>query len=374
MISMTRDRSGTTRIIFIFTVMIIAIIAASIQGRAETCIDFFYGTGCPHCAAVSPEIERIAAQDEITVLKHDVYTNREEALVLDRLLDERGIEQERRAVPATIIGNTIILGSYDFNSKVDRAIKENKDAPCATTNGTNYTDSETTKDKITGLTLGTIIGAAIVDSINPCAIAVIILLLGGLLATGDKKKALYAGMAFTASIYIAYLLFGLGLLSAIQISGFSAIVVKGAGVLAIIIGLLNIKDFIWYGGGGFVIEIPRAWRPRLKQMLEAITSPAGAFAIGFTVCLFELPCTGGPYLFILGLLSDKTTILTALPWLVVYNLFFVLPLLLITFMMYYGIADAQQVGAWKERNLRLLHLIAGIVMTALGIIALWFIR
>jgi len=138
--------------------------------------------------------------------------------------------------------------------------------------------------------------------------------------------------------------------------------------LAVIIGLANIKDFFWYGGGGFVMEIPRAWRPALKKMLSSVTSPFGAFLMGFAVCLFELPCTGGPYIVILGLLAERMTMFASIPLLLMYNLFFVLPLIIITFMIYLGFANVEKTTEWKERNIRKLHLIAGLIMFILGVL------
>lgn len=216
-------------------------------------------------------------------------------------------------------------------------------------------------------TILTVVGAAVVDSINPCAIAVLLILLSGLLLNEDKRGALKGGLAFVASIYISYLVFGLGLFSALKITGLSSWFYKVVGLLAILIGLANLKDYFWYGGGGFVMEIPRSWRPRLKGFLSTITSPVGAFAAGFAVTLFELPCTGGPYLFILGLLAEKTTRLLALPILLLYNFVFVLPLLLIIFLVYKGYTSIEKTHEWKERNIRNLHLAAGIVMLVLGL-------
>jgi len=223
-------------------------------------------------------------------------------------------------------------------------------------------------ERLGALSILTVIGAALVDSINPCAIAVLLILMGALLASGDKKRALKAGLAFTVSIYIAYFLFGLGLFSALQISGLSYWFYKIIGVLAIIIGLFNIKDFFWYAGAGFVMEIPRAWRPKLKSMLGAVTSPLGAFLMGFVVCLFELPCTGGPYIFILGLLAERATMMASIPILLLYNLFFVLPLIVITVAIYLGFANVEKATAWKDNNIRLLHLIAGLIMLILGVL------
>jgi cytochrome c biogenesis protein CcdA len=127
------------------------------------------------------------------------------------------------------------------------------------------------------------------------------------------------------------------------------------------------KDFFWYGRGGFVMEIPMSWRPLLKKLLQEVTSPIGAFVMGFIVCLFELPCTGGPYVFVLGLLAERTTRMQAIPLLLLYNIFFILPLIIITLLVYLGFTSVEKTTKWKDRHIRILHLIAGIVMLALGL-------
>jgi cytochrome c biogenesis protein CcdA len=157
------------------------------------------------------------------------------------------------------------------------------------------------------------------------------------------------------------------LFSALQISGLSYWFYKIVGLVAIVIGLANIKDYFWYGAGGFVMEIPRAWRPTLKGLLNKVTSPLGGFLMGFVVCFFELPCTGGPYLFVLGLLAERTTQLAAIPILLLYNLVFILPLIAITLILYLGHSSVEKANEWKDRNIRRLHLIAGIVMLVLGL-------
>jgi cytochrome c biogenesis protein CcdA len=216
--------------------------------------------------------------------------------------------------------------------------------------------------------LWAIAGAALVDSINPCAIAVLLILLTALMMGAEsKKKALLGGLAFTFSIYITYFLFGLGLLQLIAVANLANIIAKIVGVVALVIGLANIKDYFFYGGGGFVMEIPRAWRPALKKILNGITSPIGAFFAGFVVTLFELPCTGGPYFFVIGLLSQAENITNIIPTLLFYNLVFILPLILITFIVYFGVSSIEGAEKWKEKNIRALHLVAGIIMLALGV-------
>jgi cytochrome c biogenesis protein CcdA len=61
----------------------------------------------------------------------------------------------------------------------------------------------------------------------------------------------------------------------------------------------------------------------------------------------------------------------AIPILLFYNVFFVLPLVLITLLMYFGFASVEKMTEWKEKNLRRLHLVAGLIMLILGIIVVF---
>jgi len=208
------------------------------------------------------------------------------------------------------------------------------------------------------------------DSINPCAIAVLLILLSALLAVGNKARALKAGLAFITSIYIVYFLFGLGLFTAVQLSGFAHYFYRFVGAFAIFIGVLNIKDYFWHTK---TMEIPEKWRPTMKKLLRGVTSIPGAFLMGFLVCLFELPCTGGPYLYILGLLAEKTTQMAAIPILLYYNFLFILPLIIITAALYFGLSTVQKVNEFREKHLKgKFHLLAGIVMIILGLFVLLF--
>ena len=219
------------------------------------------------------------------------------------------------------------------------------------------------------LTPVAVVCGAAVDAINPCEFAILILLMASMLATQDnRKKALWTGLSFTAAIFIAYFLMGVGLLEFIRsytlsISGYFY---KIIGTLAIIIGLLNIKDYFSYGGGGFIMEVPQRWRPRMKSLVRGITNPLGGFLTGLVVSLFLLPCTSGPYVIILGMLAAKTTFAKAFLYLILYNIIFVAPMLAIVFAMYFGLPP-EKAEAWRKQKIRLLHLIAGLVLIILGV-------
>lgn len=222
---------------------------------------------------------------------------------------------------------------------------------------------------ISEVSLWVVTCAGLVDAINPCAIAVLLILLGGLLVFKEqgKRRVLLSGFSFITALYLSYFLLGLGLVKTLQLSGLATAFHRIVGVFGIVLGLLNIKDFIWYGGGGFVMEIPRSWRPTMQKLLLKVSSPVGAFVMGLAVTAFELPCTGGPYLFVLGLLSHKLSLMETTPLLLYYNLIFVSPLILLTILIYLGYASIEQAIDWKERNLRLLHLVAGVLMLGLGV-------
>jgi len=328
----------------------------------ETCAYFFYGEGCPHCGKVLPDIEDANLNENVDIKIFEVYHDRENLQLLQSIYDKFGVPNDERGVPTLFIGEEYIIGGK-ISSVLDSKLEEHKGSSCEFISGEDGEEKE-----LGNLSILTVIGAAFVDSINPCAIAVLLILLSALLASGKKKRALKAGLAFTASIYIAYFLFGLGLFSVIKISGLSYWFYKFIGVLAILIGLFNLKDFVKHGSLGFVMEIPMRWRPTLKKLLNKVTSPIGAFLMGFVVCLFELPCTGGPYLVILGLLAEKTTRMAAIPILLLYNAVFILPLIFVTFLVFSGFTSVEKANKWKEKNLRILHLIAGLIMLGLGIV------
>lgn len=356
----------------IFLLLLFILSSNIVFAQEPTCIYFFYGDGCQYCASTESIITNLETRlgPQIKVEKFEIYNNRENLLLLNKYFDAYKIKSEKRGIPSIFVANQYLIGREAILNNIQKIIEANKGAKCPAPediNAAGTTSESSSTEKSNELSLLTIIGAAFVDSINPCAIAVLLILLGALLASGGKKRALKAGIAFTISIYTAYFLFGLGLFSALQITGLSFWFFKITGAIAIIIGLANIKDYFWYGGGGFVMEVPRSWRPTLKKMLSSATSPFGAFLMGFAVCLFELPCTGGPYIVILGLLAERMTSLSALPLLALYNLVFVLPLLIITAAIYFGLASTEKTNEWKEKNIRKLHLIAGIIMLMLGI-------
>jgi thiol:disulfide interchange protein len=230
------------------------------------------------------------------------------------------------------------------------------------------------------LNLGRITLLALVNSVNPCQIAMLVLVLITIMTQNQekKKRILFTGLAFVLAVYIGYLFYGVVLVQLFQ--AFAILLREGSiyirytfGILSMLIGGLQIKDFLFYRKGSFGTEMPIWMRPRAKRIIERITSPGGAFITGFIVTLFLGPCTMAPLLVATETLSTLGLI-RALPWLLYFNLIAVLPLIIIVFIVYKGFTTAENVAQWKERNVKLLHLIAGLLLLTVGFALLigWF--
>jgi cytochrome c biogenesis protein CcdA len=225
-------------------------------------------------------------------------------------------------------------------------------------------------------TLGKITMLALADSVNPCAIAILTMVLVSILVANPekKKKVLGAGLAFSAAIFIGYLIYGTVIVQFFRLfaeflRNNSTYIYDGLAILAILIGALNIRDSVKYKAGRIGTEMPLFMRPKAKRTISKMTSPWGAFIIGFIVTLFLLPCTIGPYIIASGLLSELG-FLGALPWLLYYNLLFIIPMIVITLIVYFGLTRIEDVSAWKEKHIRKLHLIAGILLVLVGVLLL----
>lgn len=223
------------------------------------------------------------------------------------------------------------------------------------------------------LTLIRIITLALADAINPCAFAVLLMVLVSiLLANPEKRKTvLVGGLYFSLAVFVGYFLYGLIIIQLFKsfvnfTSGIYPYLTNTLAGFAILLGILNIKDFIKYKPGGIATEMPLKFRPLAKLYIKRITSPRGAFYIGIFVTLFLLPCTIGPYIIAGGSLSALSFMQT-IPWLIIYNLIFVLPMIIITLIIYFGITEVEKLSNWKEKNIKYIHLITGLLLIGLGI-------
>jgi cytochrome c biogenesis protein CcdA len=211
-----------------------------------------------------------------------------------------------------------------------------------------------------------VIGAAAIDSINPCAIGVLILMVSVILGQGGSaRKLLITGGAYIFAIFATYLIAGLGLIYffstiPIVLAEYLSIAV---GALVIFAGLLEIKDFFWYGKG-VSLQIPKKYADKIHDWSHSNKSIGGVMLLGAFVAAVELPCTGAPYLAIITILRIDFNI-WAFGMIVLYNIIFVMPLIVILLMVASG-TKISAVSKWKEDSKGNMRLAMGLMFVALG--------
>ncbi len=210
--------------------------------------------------------------------------------------------------------------------------------------------------------------SALIDSLNPCAFSILLLTVAFLFSLGTMRAGIIKiGAAYIFGIFLAYLLIGLGLLGTLHIFNTPHFMGKlGAGIL-IVFGLINLLGEL-FPKFPVKLRIPQVAHNKMADLLEK-SSVSAVFFLGMLVGLCEFPCTGGPYLMVLGLLRDSATYGKGFGYLIWYNLLFILPLAAVLW-----VASDHSVLTklqdWKRNHLNKTKFIGGLIMIALGALIL----
>lgn len=210
--------------------------------------------------------------------------------------------------------------------------------------------------------------SALIDSINPCAFSILILTIAFLFSIGKlRSRIIQVGGVYIFGIFTAYILIGLGLLHAFHLFNTPQFMGKLGAFLLIILGSINlINEFNPFFP--IKLKIPASAHHKMAELMDKGSMPA-AFGLGMLVGVCEFPCTGGPYLMVLGLLHDQATYLTGLGYLLVYNLIFVLPLVIILLLAGNEIVT-KKIQIWQSREKGMMRFGGGLAMIGLGVLIL----
>ena len=341
-------------------------------GKTTTPVTFilFYNRNCHDCLRVIEFLpDFLSDHPDAKLVSYDVANNVPYQDLFQAYNDRYG--KPFSAVPAVFVGQEELVG-YD---EIIAGLAAGIDA--ARANGTfvpltplqTVTTSEATGQPETPpgeppaqLTVPLIVTAALVDGINPCAFAVLVFLLITLLAMESRRKALAVGAAYTIAVFIFYFLSGLGIFAIVQVSGLSTIFSIVAAVVALIAGILMLRDAI--GTNKPILAIPESRKSTIDTYIRKSSIPA-AFVLGILVGMFELPCTGGIYLAILSLMSRSMTLAIGIPYLLLYNVIFIVPLVIIIILVSYGLSP-ERLETFRAGNRRLIRFGMAIVMIAIA--------
>lgn len=352
-------------------------VVVSVTESAAIKVDFFSRKNCDYCGQVEEKLKTIPTEKFI-ITRHYADDNATDQNYLQTIANANNLTlAQRTTLPLFYLSDVkIFIGGFDNVSKfldnpatyVNNKISVfgsdgcSPDKPCAVTPLSGAPSRFS-------LLLSTV-GLALADSINPCEFAILILLLTNILAlSGEHKKAIYSGLAFAGAIFIVYFGFALGMFSVLKIAGVMTWFKIIIGALSVVLGALNIKDAINYGGGGFLMEVPLKWRPTMKGIVKRATDPVGAFIAGLVVAFILTPCTAGPLTIFAGIMSQLGSFWATIWYFILYDLVFILPMVAITFGLVFGL-NLRQAETTRQRNVKLIHLVIGLILIIIGVLVM----
>ncbi|MCX6089277.1 MAG: hypothetical protein NTX88_02685 [Candidatus Atribacteria bacterium] len=349
---------------------------------------FFFSSRCPACRKLRNEItppifEKYKNQVKVAYLDY-IFSQNYEKLVA---LEEKWKIEDKTSVE--IFSNAGFVTSEDegaINTKIEKLIQD------------TLSLSESDKKKVTGdvagnleniifkrfkgFTLWVVAGAGLLDGLNPCAFATIIFMVNLLMVLGHSRRRIFEiGITYSLSVFCTYLLLGLGLfriwqsLSVYQV--FSRIIYGVMASLLLIFAVLSIKDAIQYRKDKketeFSLGLPKGFRVKINQYLKKSFSEkkllVAAILSGFVISLLEAGCTGQIYLPTIMYIARQTTSFRAIFFLILYNIFFIIPLFIVFLGVYYG-SQSKTITSFGRKNILFSKLALGGLFIVLSLL-LW---
>lgn len=352
------------------------------DGTVRVPITVFWSKHCPHCLDALPFLEQLR-QDQpwIEVRSYELTESRDHvALYLDMA---RGLGQEARSVPAFFVCGQMLAGYDDAQGMGARILglahfcRQAAGAGGAEALGDAVQEAPASievpllgslETGSLSLPIFTLVIAGL-DAFNPCAFFVLLFLLSLLVHARSRGRMLLVGGTFVLFSGLVYFLFMAAWLNLFLVVGGTPVVTTVAGIVALVIGLMNVKDYFWRDQGPS-LSIPQRAKPGLFRRMRGLVAAdslaamlAGTVALALAANSYELLCTAGfPMVYTRVLTLNDLGPGAHYGYLILYNLIYILPLLVIV------LAFTFTLGSRKlsEDQGRVLKLLSGLMMLGLG--------
>jgi len=296
----------------------------------------------------------VLKQEYPQIIVHE-FDQSADAELLEAIGQHLGIPSDQRLVaPSIYVGQRALIGEEQVTSAALRQVLQEYQATGAPEFWTELDTSTATSSilsRFRGLSLAAVAVAGLIDGVNPCAFATILFFVSYLaVSRRQRREMLLVGGSFAAGVFVAYLAVGLGameLLSVVQaIRGFGYVLYGLMGVTCLVLGALSLRDYVLARQGRLAdmsLNLPTRLRDRIHERIRAGRRAycGAAFISGIAVSLMELACTGQVYLptisFVLTMDANEMRA-SALAYLVIYNVAFILPLLVVLGLATYGVS------------------------------------
>lgn len=322
---------------------------------------YFYSAGCNNCDFAKVEIAQIEKKFNIQL---EEFNHAESAALALWMAERAGIDPNFGA-PALFIGDHAWIGNDEIKvDKMEATLESMRDegSPRFWEDYDSEAGQNKLIEKFKDLGKIGILLAGLIDGLNPCAFATIIFFVSYLTISNRKgKEILITGGMFTLGVYLAYFVVGLGLYKTLEklttvVKPIGLIINIITAVLCLIFAILSIMDFFKARAGDtgdMALNLPESIRKRINKTIRegarATSYYWGAFVTGLLISLLEFACTGQMYLpMITSMISMETMRGQGVLWLGLYNLMFIVPLIVIFILAYLGTTSKQLTGFFKE--------------------------
>ncbi|MBN2517948.1 MAG: hypothetical protein JXB14_03815 [Candidatus Altiarchaeota archaeon] len=371
----------------------------SSQTEKKVVFMLFYSPMCPHCSAEKSEFIPYITEKYpgIEIKTYNVYDENERQVLME-LSEKIGFSPQ--SVPITVVGSEyannyeyyVGYASLDTTGKflegmVARAFEclDNKTSEVPVCNETEP-GSENLIDlpffgKVDmsqmmgsmGIPMSTMV-LGLLDGFNPCAFFVLTMLLSFMAYARSKRKMLIIGLTFIFVSGFVYFIFMTALFSVIAAINEIRVVAIAGGGIALIIGIINLKDFFFFKKG-ISLTISESKKPKLyKRMRDLLKSQntiellVSTIILAFVANSYELLCTAGiPIVYGNLLNAQQIGFFESVMYIALYNIFYVLPLLVIVLMFVKSLGGKKLTQEQGE----VLKSISGIMMLGFGIFLLF---
>ena len=344
---------------------------------------YFYQTGCRECDRVELDLRYLQERYSLAVAEFDV---REQSALCEWLGARAGApEEERLTAPAIFVGDDALIGQ-EISAQSLEALAEKYAATGAPPTWDDFDPAAAEQSSIDiierfkSFGVLTVVFAGLVDGLNPCAFATLVFFVSYLTLSGRKgREVLAVGAAFTVGVFLAYLVVGLGFYKVLDLLG-DLLTTLGRwvyGLTALLCAALAVFSFLDFLKarrgeiGDMTLNLPHGLRMRINAVIrrgrKSQAFVAGAFVTGIVVSFLELACTGQVYLpTIIFVISQPAMRVRALLFLVLYNLLFILPLVVVFVMVYYGTAGSKQLTRFIQQRAAAVKLGMALLFAALA--------
>lgn len=352
---------------------------------------YFYSPSCNHCLQVKDELLpqiKLEFADKIKIEEYDIADIESYRLLL-------GIRKSKSGKININVPLFYLKGNFLESSRINKANLRYFILSSLAGNfreGGLQPPAVNLVEHFKSFGLLAVMGAGLVDGINPCAFTVIVFFISFLALQGYRKKELVTiGLSFICAVFITYLLIGLGIFNFLyRLKGFwlaAKIIGISVGLFSIILGILALSDFFRFrrtaSTEGMFLQLPGAIKKRIQRIIglhyrktqeekqegikpHILKLIASALASGFLVSLLEAVCTGQVYLpTIVFVLKTSPLKLQAWGQLLLYNLMFIIPLIMVFLCALFGVAS-EGFSKFMRRHLGLIKIAMALLFFLLG--------